>query len=138
LTSSGEWDPNGVQLNKFELGSRERFIRQATRSETRDDHKTDDILASVSEALCPSLFAKRLIKSVNVESKQDFEAQEERYVKDVKSSERHLKITPERVSRVFGIGSNAAKTTLAVTTQRGIRHAIPSKQMVSSRPPWFA
>ncbi len=28
------------------------------------------------------------------------------------------------MSRVFGIGLNAAKTTLAVTTQRGVRHAI--------------
>ncbi|KAL7516516.1 hypothetical protein ACHAWX_001524, partial [Stephanocyclus meneghinianus] len=66
LTSSEEWDPNGVQLNK-----------QATRSDTRGDHKTDDVLASVSEALCPSLFAKRLIESVNVESKQEFGARDE-------------------------------------------------------------
>jgi hypothetical protein len=102
---------------------RERFIRQVTKFYTREDHETDDVLASISKAFCPSLFAKRLIESVNVVSRQEFETQEERYVKEVKSNERHSKITPERVSRVFGIGLNAANVTLTVTTQRGVRHA---------------
>jgi hypothetical protein len=74
LTDSEEWDPSGVQLNKYELNSRERFIRQVTRYDTRDEYETDNILASVSDAFCPSLFAEHLVRSVNVVSKQDFEA----------------------------------------------------------------
>ena len=61
---------------------------------------------------------------MNIESKHDFEVRKEGYIKEVKSNERHSKVMPEHVSRVFGIGLNAAKNTLAVTTQRGVRHSI--------------
>eukprot|EP01082_Thalassiosira_pseudonana_P014053 g12645.t1 g12645 contig6:2342448-2343665(-) len=40
------------------------------------------------------------------------------------SEKRHSEITPERVSRLFGIGLNKAHQLLRVTTQRGVRMAV--------------
>ena len=39
LSDPEEWDPSGVQLNYYELDSREKFIRQATRSDTRHSRR---------------------------------------------------------------------------------------------------
>jgi hypothetical protein len=128
LTSDEEWDPNSVDMNHSKKPSRARIIQrmqrhaaQALRNETRE---TDLHLSSVSEAYCPQLFAQRLVESVNIESRQEMDERETRAIKQVQSNTRHSVITPERVSRVFGVGLNTAKQTLAVTTQQGIRRAV--------------
>eukprot|EP00804_Cyclotella_cryptica_P006136 CCRYP_018441-RA/>CCRYP_018441-RA protein AED:0.26 eAED:0.26 QI:0/0/0/1/0.25/0.4/5/0/619 len=72
----------------------------------------------------PSLFAQRLIDAIMVECRQDVEAREGRYVREVRTDQRHSSVTPERISCAFGIGLNAAKQTIAVTTQKGIQHEI--------------
>ncbi|KAL3781505.1 LOW QUALITY PROTEIN: hypothetical protein HJC23_011556 [Cyclotella cryptica] len=87
-------------------------------------NKTNTNLASVLEAMFPSLFAQRLIDAIMVECRQDVEAREGRYVREVRTDQRHSSVTPERISCAFGIGLNAAKQTIAVTTQKGIQHEI--------------
>jgi hypothetical protein len=70
----------------------------------------------------PDLFAQRLIESVRVESRQEVDERE--YINKVKTDKRHSSVTPEHISRIFGIGLNAAKHTIQVTTQKGVRYAI--------------
>ena len=52
---------------------------------------------------------------------EDINAQQ---VSGVVTNERHSKVTPEELSRKWNIGLQAAKDTLAATTQRGIRTAV--------------
>lgn len=124
LTSSDEWDPTNVDMQRYIPQGNTRFVQQMNRNtEPREVSETDSHLASISEACCPSLFAKRMIESVHVESRNDH-TPAMRHASEVISNTRHSVITPERVSRVFGVGLNAAKQTIAVTTQKGVRRAI--------------
>ena len=124
LTSSEEWDPTNVDMQRYLPQGNTRFVQQMNRNpEPRAVSETDSHLASISEACCPSLFAKRMIESVHVESRDD-QASAMRCASEVISNTRHSVITPERVSRVFGVGLNAAKQTIAVTTQKGVRRAL--------------
>jgi hypothetical protein len=75
--------------------------------------ETDLHLASVSEAMCPSLFAQHLIEAVMVECRQDVEVREGCYVREIRTNQRHSSVTPEHISFVFGIGLNEAKQTIA-------------------------
>ena len=97
-------------------------MRRNTRIE--DVPETDSHLASISDAYCSTSFARRMIESVHIESRNDTETCDIRTTAEVKSNTRHSKITPERVSQVFGVGLSTAKLTLAVTTQKGVRQAI--------------
>ena len=125
LTSDQEWDPAAVRMQLSRRPSRARIVQQMQR-ETRRlfEAETDQHLTGISETYCPDLFAQRLIESVWVESRQDVDEREKRYINEVKTNKRHSTVTPEHISRVFGIGLNAAKQTIQVTTQKGVRHAI--------------
>ena len=64
-------------------------------------------------SLDPSYFACNVVASVNIS--------------DIGSSiimERHSSVTLERISKIFGCGTQTAKDTLRVTTQHGVGSAV--------------
>ena len=125
LTSDEEWDPSNVDMQRYLPQGNKRFIQQMRRNTRIEDvPETDSHLASISDAYCSTSFARRMIESVHIESRNDTETCDIRTTAEVKSNTRHSKITPERVSQVFGVGLSTAKLTLAVTTQKGVRQAI--------------
>ena len=46
------------------------------------------------------------------------------YVREVRTNQRHSSVNSAHISCLFCIGLNAAKKTIAITTQKGIQHAI--------------
>lgn len=66
--------------------------------------ETDIHLVSVSEAMCPSLFAQHLTDNIMVECRQDVEAREGCYAREVRTNQRHSSVIPEHISHVVGIG----------------------------------
>ena len=101
LTSDKEWDPTNVNMQRYQPSGTTRFVQQMNRNQSnRDVPETDMYLASISECLCPSTFAKRMIESVHVESRQDVDSRDHRYSAEVISNTRHSAFTPERISKV--------------------------------------
>jgi hypothetical protein len=129
LTSDMDWDPSTVQLGGNRPYGNELEISEVNRAcGPHPLSETDIILSQISTTLNQHDFAERLVASVIIEHKQAFQqrenARDHKQIKAVMTNQRHSSYTPERVSRVFGIGLNKAKTTLAVTTQKGIRHSL--------------
>jgi hypothetical protein len=115
-----EWDPRGVDLCKRGPATDVAVSRQlaAVTALTTGScwGETDLVLSSVSPALVPQVSTLRAIGSVNVHDVPT--------VSSAMINTRHSAVTPERASRLFGIGLNKAKDLLRVTTQRGIRTAV--------------
>jgi hypothetical protein len=56
----------------------------------------------------------------------------------LRTAERRSTITPQMLSRRWGIGLETAKKTLSVTTQSGIRNVLaPSERKVRKKAPWL-
>ena len=124
-----DWDPSTVQLGGNYPYGREIGISEVNQSCTRQDQsETEIILRGISPILNQHDFAERLVASVNIDSKQSFQTQEradeKREAMAIMTNQRHSSYTPECVSHVIGIGLRKAKMTLAVTTQKGIRHSL--------------
>ena len=106
FTLDTEWDPHTVQLASARSVEAER---------------TSDVepgLLQISSIYCfdemaYKLASQRQIKAVDVENRKTFV-----------SKQRHPAINSEQLSERWSIGSNQAKQTLRVTTQRGARSAI--------------
>ena len=129
LTSDMDWDPSNVQLGGNRPYGDEITISEVQRTDRLpQETETDLILGHISPTLIQHDFADRLVAAVNITSVKDFHTSdvndEKRRISAVMTNQRHSSYTPERVSRVFGIGLNKAKTTLSVTTQKGIRHSL--------------
>jgi hypothetical protein len=76
-------------------------------------------LGKISSLFSDRSFSERIISSVNVATtyRDDID---QRKVSRVITNERHSKVTPENLARMWNIGIDTAKRTLQVTTQRGI------------------
>lgn len=79
----------------------------------------DTVPSQISDVYDAKTFCKKLIASVNITRDDGY-----RVIGDVITSDRHSKTTPEEVVRLWGIGLKAAKETLKVTTQHGVRMAM--------------
>ena len=96
------------------------------------DHpcESDEILGSICPTLVASSMNSRIINSVKIEA-MSITARYKLGVKnhsqtisEVLSKTWHSVITPEHISRIFNIGIDKVKTTLAVTTQCRIHMAV--------------
>jgi hypothetical protein len=93
----------------------------------------------------PSLFAQCLTEAIIVECRQDVEVREGCYVREVRTNQRHSSVTIGHISHVFGIGLNASKQTIAITTHTSTEQEVPhgsswptshqAKRSVVLRPP---
>jgi hypothetical protein len=135
-----EWDPQNIRLSSDRPYGDQRASVKALRTNIRnysERHEIDVVLSSVSSALVPQEMEQRMVSAVKITAKESVSINkvassrphQERIVNgrrimQTASTSRHSTITPERVSRVFGIGLNKAHKTLDVTTQQGIRHAV--------------
>jgi hypothetical protein len=84
-------------------------------------------LGKLSETLNKKTFCKRLIGSVNVATayRNDVnEVIEKRKESGVLTIDRHSKVGPEELSRIWKIGLQMSKDTLDATTQHGVRTAV--------------
>lgn len=100
LTSDDEWDPNAVDMQKYQSRGTTRFVQPMKRNPiSRIASETDAHLASISDCLCPSTFAQRMIESVHVDSRRDTETTNSRLASEVVTNNRHSAINPERVSK---------------------------------------
>ena len=129
LMDDKEWNPHEVEMGGNRAYSDEIRISEMNRSYGDSfEYESDLVLGAISHAFNQHTFADRLIASVQIVGKAKFINSERLQVSclisEVKTNTRHSAHTPERVSRVFGIGLHKVKQTLAVTTQQGIRHAV--------------
>jgi hypothetical protein len=83
-------------------------------------------LSKLSSTLHEKTFCKHLIGSVNVATayRDDVDEAMEKRKASVLTSDRHLKVGPEELSRKWNIGLETAKATLGMTTQHGVRTAV--------------
>ena len=136
MTDDKEWDPSTLNLRPRSKEEEEYTrIVSSVRTDRVDINalpsdpqfwapmqETDVILSSVSSALCDETMIPRLIASVKVAT---YIREEETKVDSIMSNQRHSTVNAEELSRKWGIGLETAKKTLKVTTQFGIRHALP-------------
>jgi len=115
-----EWNPHEVDMssNRHAGGydSVKHLAAVSVSADQRSYGETDAVLNSISMGLAPHTATTIAIESVNVETSH--------YVASASSTTQHSSVTPERVSRLFGVGLNKAKDLLRVTTQRGVRTAV--------------
>ena len=108
LHAIAEQSDNVIFLDPFdEYSPEDNNVRTSQVQITSDSYST---LQQISEALNPELFAQRIISIASTAS--------------LNIRDRHSKVTPERVSEIFGCGIETAKETIRVTTQHGVRSAI--------------
>ena len=121
LTSSDPWDPREVDLRR---GSKpdaqqsamlphgdKRSMKQMAAAELPPyQHESDLILGSISAGLVADQAEERAYDAIKVEGNS-------RSIQEMASEERHSRTTPERVSKLFGIGLNKAHQLLRVTSR---------------------
>jgi len=95
------------------IGIRQQF-EDVSNFNTHLVYDGDDEYANVH--LSDRQLCRRLISRVRVTST--------RHTNSIISDDRHTKITPENVSRMWNIGLDAAKKVLEVTTPTGVRTAL--------------
>ena len=124
MTSNEAWNPSSVQLQKTNVHhiNQDPVIKQVTlgmndRYLYREDISSNDIMLN---EISSSLTSLNNITS----NSYDQELEDIPRVRTYVSSERHSKITADRLSDIFCIGPVRAKQTLRVTRQRGTRSAI--------------
>lgn len=110
-TAAAPNDKHAIELSATNVvdspivfGKLDSTDHQATELE-EDENEPQVVLASVSTALEERTFDRMMVSRLV-------------------TTKRHSEITPEEVSKKFGVGLETAKDTLKVTTQRGIRHAV--------------
>ena len=120
LTSESNWDPSSLEFPRGQMEEEEsRFgIASATISVSKPVFRLfdDTLLDNISPIFSTSTLLPALISSVKVQDPSVNAA--------VNSKQRHSEITPENLASKWKIGLQAARDTLKVTTQLGIRHAI--------------
>ena len=99
LNSESEYAPE-AQISKYK--SKETWIP--------DDLFRFNPLSRISSVFCHTKQHESVLKSVQVSS--------------VEVKQRHSGVSADRVSQIFGCGIEAAKETLRVTTQHGVRSAV--------------
>ena len=111
LTSDLPWDPSS--LESF-LSSSEEEERKVFRVTTSQIYESDFILSQISPALSAPTLLPRLVSSIQVKH----------HLAAVDTKARHSAVTPEELASKWRIGLQAARDTLKVTTQHGVRHAL--------------
>ena len=134
MTSKTEWNPHSMTLGECRTEMRERLEYQMQTIETYDNpystiHKyhrsymdpTSD--EAILNNINPSLVQLKelMLSKINV---QDSELTDIPARRTFISNKRHLKLSAESISELWGIGIKRAKATLRATTQRGTRSAI--------------
>lgn len=117
LTGDTAWNPEHVSLG--ELGS--SHAKDGGNEEIHDTRITDeDLLHSIEPSLIH--LPSRMISYVKSEGTYDPNLLPARST--LISTERHSKITANKLSEYFGIGQKRAESTLRCTLQNGVRSAI--------------
>jgi len=132
LTSDAPWSPSLIQLSTDDT----RVVRSIrTSRHDHDEHETDYVLEG-NFGMTEQIFYKRIISRVYAipdELKRKFEIREKPgdywkrrkcSVEEMKSNDRHSKVTPERIAKVFDITYEKAMETLSKTTQMTIRQGV--------------
>jgi len=126
-----EFDPTGneeqvssvlSQLTNCAVSGVDVLAEPETSSDT--DYLT---LGQISEALDPHLFMRKMVSQVmisDVKSGKLSRADPSVQVSSVEAKTRHSRVTPERISQIFGCGLSTARETIRVTTQSGVRNAV--------------
>jgi hypothetical protein len=146
ILTADQWDPVGVALGPNGR-SREQAEMRTIRSLTTGIPKrqlaalkqqemdsraviwgqVEEELDKVSSTLNERTFCNKLIGAVNIATtyREDIdEAIQRRKESSVITTDRHSKVGPEELARKWNIGLQAAKDTLEVTTQHGVRTAV--------------
>ena len=136
MTSPKEWNPSEVLLAKVETEdmkhntvpvrvseiSTETSRRYEYTDTTSDEsllHEIDPSLANIYERVISKLNTRRMAL-INIEMPgYDVEAR-----RTFVSTERHTKVTVDKLADRFCIGPLKAKATMRVTTQRGLRSSL--------------
>jgi len=130
LTSDTPWLPSAIQLSTDDM----RVIRSTrTPRQDHDEHETDYVLEG-NFGMTEQIFYKRIISRVYAipdKLKKKYEKAKTRnyFVRleaEMRSNERHSKITPEHIAKVFDVRIDRAKETLSKTTQMTIRQGVNS------------
>ena len=117
LTSESPWDPSSLTLSLGMTGEEKLGIKGAKRIyQLNTRRRQHDKLANISPVYSQQELLPALISSVRV---HDY-----RTVHAVAVQQRHSEVNPEALAAKWKIGLQAAKDTLKVTTQYGIRHAV--------------
>ena len=139
LTDDTPWDPQNVNLSlnsrSPEEEERSRIVSEFTKISSDSSNAellTPTHLTDCSSTLCPKQTVTCMISRVQIASSQRSIAAviPGQTPEDVpspfvhESGKRHSSVSAEDISRRWGIGLVAAKQTLKVTTQRGVRSAI--------------
>jgi hypothetical protein len=115
LTDDTEWDPLTIQLEKATKPvmpfAHARSQAKAVHTIRCMENQSDCVLRGVSEVLVSETFHE-LPSMDSVSSYQEMHN-----IQGVVSATRHSKVSPEELARKWGIGIEAAKNTLRVTTQ---------------------
>jgi hypothetical protein len=121
LTSSDQWDPREVDLGRGPKPDAQASAMPPHRDKRSMkppyQHESDLMLGSISAGLVAERADERAFDVIMV-------AGTARSIQGMASRHRHSEITPERISKLFGIGLNKAHQLLRVTTQRGVRMAV--------------
>ena len=122
LTSEAPWDPSSLEIPlgtkreaSNELGSKYRHAHEMKSTIRSPQSSRFDMLDLISPVFSGPSLLSALVSTVHVNEKQ---------ISSVNTQTRHSEITPKELARKWRIGLQAAKDTLKVTTQHGIRHAI--------------
>ena len=124
LTSENQWDPANLEVplasqeeeRKINFGGAPRNIHQMQRRQAMDYRDAE--IFSISPIFSPQALLTSLVSSVRIKE------QEKMAINAINSKSRHSEITPEELAAKWRIGIQAARDTLKVTTQHGIRHAV--------------
>ena len=150
MTSDERWNPATVSLAAMRrLRSREEDIYWQISSFTvrADDRVSDSfehhLLTDISDVYDDRRLAERMISAINiathiqqddVDRRDDADWQEDvgsvRMTAALTARDRHSRVTVEEVARKFKCGLETAKKTLKVTTQAGVRQALPWKEAI--------
>ena len=117
MTSDLPWDPSTLDTT-FAPKEEERIPRNIRQVRTITiSSESDLVLSQISDALTQPTLLPALVAGVQHRNPK-------RHVLAIATNDRHSEVTPEALSAKWQIGLQAAKDTLKVTTQHGIRHAI--------------
>ena len=139
VLTSDEWDPMQVEMGS-PWRSREQNEMRTVRSLTSGmttrqvsaartlevqielNGEVEHELGKISDVFDSRTFCNRLVSQVNIATAYRDDVDERNA--SLLSAKRHSDITPEELSRKWGVGLQTAKDTLEVTTQRGVRTAV--------------
>jgi hypothetical protein len=110
LTLDTDWNPQTVQL----------ATARRVEAEIYDASNVEPGLASISAVFCCNQMAAAIIEQRNIRATNVDVPGAKTFI----SNKRHSQITCEQLSERWNIGLSQAKSTLKVTTQRGVRSAI--------------